>query len=160
MEKKKVLIIAGFVISICLIGLSVYKIIETSNKVNSDKNGEVVNKMLPFMYAENRDNPVFTIKNFLLTLVKGIFHCVINFLLVIYSFQGDCLDEKGNIPELWVISVSLFTNILLIVSSDLLIYTKYHTWINFVIIGVVTGVAYVLFVIAVHNISFFNHFVL
>ena len=44
MEKKKILIIIGFVVSICLIGLSVYKIIETSNKVNSDKNGEVVNK--------------------------------------------------------------------------------------------------------------------
>ena len=118
--------------------------------------GEVVNKMLPFMYAENRDNPIFTIKNFLLTLVKGIIHCVINFFFVVYSFQDESFDEKGNLPELWVISVSLFTNILLIVSSDLLIYTKYHTWINFVIIGVVTGVAYVLFVIVVHNISFFN----
>ena len=44
MEKKKTLIIVGFVVSICLIGLSAYKIIDISNKVSKDKNGEVLNK--------------------------------------------------------------------------------------------------------------------
>ena len=118
--------------------------------------GEVVHKMLPFMYAENRDNPIFTIRHFLLTLLKGILHCSINFFCVVYSFKGECFDEEGNIPELWVVSVSLFTNILLIVTTDLLIYTKYHTWINFVILGIVTFLAYILFVILVHNVPFFN----
>ena len=118
--------------------------------------GEVVHKMLPFMYAENRDNPIFTIKHFLLTLLKAILHCAINFFCVVYSFKGECFDEEGNIPELWVVSVSLFTNILLIVSTDLLIYTKYHTWINFLILGIVTFLAYILFVMLVHNVPFFN----
>ena len=118
--------------------------------------GEVVNKMLPFMYAENRDNPVFTIKNFLLNLLKGIIHCSINFYIVIYSFMGEIFDIKGNLPELWVISVTLFTNVLLIVSTDLLIYTKYHTWINFTILGIVTFVAYIAFIFAVHHMTLFN----
>ena len=118
--------------------------------------GEVVNKMLPFMYADNRDNPVFTIKNFLLTLFKGIIHCAINFFFVIFSLKDEAFDFDGNLGELWVISVCLFTNILLIVTTDLLIYTKYHTWINFVILGVVTFLAYILFIIVVHNWSFFN----
>ena len=118
--------------------------------------GEVIHKMLPFMYAENRDNPIFTIKNFLLTLFKGIIHCCINFYIVIYAFKGECIDVEGNLPELWVISVTLFTNILLIVSFDLIIYTKYHTWINFVILGIVTALAYILFIIAVHNWTLFN----
>ena len=118
--------------------------------------GEVVNKMLPFMYAENRDNPVFTIKNFLLNLLKGIIHCSINFYIVIYSFMGENFDIKGNLPELWVISVTLFTNVLLIVTMDLLIYTKYHTWINFLILGVVTFIAYIAFIFAVHHMTFFN----
>ena len=118
--------------------------------------GEVVHKMLPFMYAENRDNPVFTIRHFLLTLFKGIIHCSINFFVVIYAFKGECFDEEGNIPELWVIGLSLFTNIILIVSSDLVILTKYHTWINFAIMGVVTGLCYVVFIIIVHHSTFFN----
>ena len=118
--------------------------------------GEVVHKMLPFMYAENRDNPVFTIRHFLLTLFKGIIHCVINFFIVIYAFKDECFDEEGNIPELWVIGLLLFTNIILVVSADLLIYTKYHTWINFAIMGVITGIGYVIFIIIVHNSTFFN----
>jgi hypothetical protein len=118
--------------------------------------GEVVNKMLPFMYAENRDNPIFTIKNFLLNLLKGIIHCSINFYIVIYSFMGENFDIKGNLPELWVISVTLFTNVLLIVTTDLLIYTKYHTWINFTIMGIVTVLAYIAFIFAVHHMTLFN----
>ena len=118
--------------------------------------GEVVHKMLPFMYAENRDNPIFTIQNFILTLVKGILHCCINFFFVIYSIKGESFDKKGNLSDLWVISVCLFTNILLIVTIDLLMYTKFHTWINFAILGVVTVLAYIIFIFLVHNISFFN----
>ena len=118
--------------------------------------GSIVYKMLPFMYKENRDNPLFTISNFLLTLLKGIIHCSINFYFVLYSFKGECIDKEGYLPGLWVISVSLFTNILIIVSADIFIHTKYHTWINFVILGVVTALFYIVFIMAVHNMTLFN----
>ena len=118
--------------------------------------GEIINKMLPFMYKENRDNPIFTITNFILNMIKGIIHCMINFFVVIYVFKEQCFDENGNLGELWVISVCLFTNMLMIVSGDLLVYTKYHTWINFVIMGVTTFALYIGFVFLVHNVSYFN----
>ena len=73
-----------------------------------------------------------------------------------YKIKDNSFDERGNMGELWVISVTLFTNILLIVTTDLLIFTKYHTWINFMILGVVTVLAYVLFILIVHNVTFFN----
>ena len=118
--------------------------------------GKIINKMLPFMYKENRDNPIFTIKNFIFSMIKGIIHCLINYFIVLYAFKDECFDKNGNIPDLWVISVCLFTNILMIVSGNLLIFTKYHTWINFLLIGVTTFIAYIVFVILVHNISSFN----
>lgn len=40
MENKKVLVIIGIFISICLIVLSTYKIVEKSNKVNNDNSGK------------------------------------------------------------------------------------------------------------------------
>ena len=43
MEKKKVLIICGFVVSILVIMLSVVMIVKTSNEVKQDKNCEVLN---------------------------------------------------------------------------------------------------------------------
>ena len=82
------------------------------------------------MYAENRDSHVFTIVKFLLTLLKGIIHCTINFFFVVYAFKFECMDKEGNLPGLWSISVCLFINILLIVTVDIFIHTKYHTWIN------------------------------
>lgn len=53
-------------------------------------------------------------------------------------------------------SVNLFTNILLIVSIDLLIFTKYHTWINVVILISVTFISYIIFLSLVHNMTMFN----
>lgn len=112
--------------------------------------------MLPYMYKENRDNPIFTVDNFLLTLLKGSIHCIINFYIIIFVFNEQSFDKKGNIPELWILSVCLYTNILLIVTGDLMIYTKYHTWLNFFIIGIKTVLLYIGFIILVHNWSFFN----
>ena len=120
------------------------------------EDGEIIKKMLPFIYKENRDNPIFTIKNFILNMLKGLVHCFINFFIVIYVFSDESFDKKGNIAELWVISVTLFTNILMIVTSNLFIFTMYHTWINFVLIGVSTIVLYIVFIIIVHNWSYFN----
>lgn len=44
MNKKKILIIVVFVISICIIGLSVYKIIEKKNIIDKDPKGEVLDE--------------------------------------------------------------------------------------------------------------------
>ena len=111
--------------------------------------------MLPFLYAENRDNPQFTMRKFFLTLLRGTIHSLINFFFVIYMLD-ESVNSNGKMGGLWFISVNLFTNILIIVSAELLIFTKYHTWINFVIIIVITFIAYIIFIIVVHNLSLFN----
>ena len=111
--------------------------------------------MLPFLYLENRNNPVFTLKKFFLTLLKGTIHSLINFFFVIYM-TDESLNENGKMGGLWFCSVTLFTNILIIVSIDLLIYTRYHTWINLVILLIVTFIAYIIFSLLVENMSMFN----
>ena len=117
--------------------------------------GDIVSLMLPFLYAENRDNPQFTMRKFFLTLLRGTIHSLINFFFVIYMLD-ESVNSNGKMGGLWFISVNLFTNILIIVSAELLIFTKYHTWINFVIIIVITFIAYIIFIIVVHNLSLFN----
>ena len=111
--------------------------------------------MLPFLYLENRECPIFTIKNFFMTLLKGTIHSLINIFWVIYMMD-ESINEKGKMGGLWICSLNLFTNILIIVSIDLLIYTKYHTWINFVILIVITFLAYIIFLFLVHNMPMFN----
>ena len=119
--------------------------------------GEIVYLMLPFLYVDNRENPSFTVRKFFLTLLKGIIHSAINFFFVIYMLD-ESIDNDGHMGGLWFISVNLFSNILIIVSVELLILTKYHTWVNFLIMGVVTFLAYIIFIIVVHHLSLFNSY--
>ena len=117
--------------------------------------GEIVNLMLPFLYFENRENPIFTVKNFFIGLVKGTFHSLINFFWVIYMMD-ESVDKNGKMGGLWFCSVNLFTNILIIVSLELIIETKYHTWINVVILLVITFISYIIFLVIVQQLTMFN----
>ena len=70
--------------------------------------------------------------------------------------MDESINEKGKMGGLWFSSVNLFTNILIIVSIDLLIYTKYHTWINFVILSIITFLSYIIFLLLVHKMTIFS----
>ena len=121
------------------------------------EDGDIINLMLPFLYLENRTNPLFTIRKFFLTLLKGTVQSMINIFFVIYMLD-ESVDKNGKMGGLWFCSVNLFTNILIIVSVELVLNTKYHTWINCVILIVITFIAYIIFIIIVHNMSMFNSY--
>ena len=57
---------------------------------------------------------------------------------------------------IWFCGVNLFTNILIIVSVELLIKTKYHTWLNAIVLIVITFISYIFFLIIVQNLTMFN----
>ena len=118
--------------------------------------GIIVYKMLPFIYKENRDVKIFTIFNFLLNLSKGLIFSFINTFFVIYSIYNIHINKDGQMAGLWFMSVDIYTNILIIVSVTMLVTTKFHTWINVVILLVVTFISYVIFLIIVQHLSIFN----
>ena len=118
--------------------------------------GTICNLMLPFLYKENRENPIFTIPKFFLHLLRGTIHCVINFFFITYLYYDDSVNDDGQMAGLWFLSVNFFTSVLLVVTFDLMIFTRYHTWINFVILLVITFIAYIIFVICAHHSLFFN----
>ena len=118
--------------------------------------GTICNRMLPFLYAENREHPIFTIPKFFLHLLRGAIHCVINFFFIIYLYDEDSVNSDGQMGGLWFLSVNLFTSVLLVVTFDLMIFTRYHTWINFVILLVITFIAYIIFVICAHHATLFK----
>jgi magnesium-transporting ATPase (P-type) len=120
------------------------------------EDGIMVTKLMPWLYSETRDDPIFTFLKFFLKLLKGLIHCIINYLWVIYSIDNNIVDDDGNNESLWLISVNLFSNIIIIVSIDLMIYTNFHTWINIVIMLVSTFIFYIIFLIMVHYMKMFN----
>ena len=118
--------------------------------------GLIIYKMLPFIYKENRDNPIFTIVNFILNLLKGLIFSLINTFFVIYTINNTFINWKGLIPGLWFMSVDIYTNILIIVTSTLIITTRFHTWIHVTILFLVTFLSYIIFLIIVQYLTIFN----
>jgi len=118
--------------------------------------GLIIYKMLPFIYKENRDNPIFTIVNFILNLLKGLIFSFINTFFVIYTIDSTHINKKGLIPGLWFMSVDIYTNILIIVTSTLIITTRFHTWIHAIILFIVTFLSYIIFLFFVEHFTVFN----
>jgi phospholipid-transporting ATPase len=118
--------------------------------------GSIIYKLLPFIYKENRENPYFTIFNFILTLFKGLIFSTINCFIVIYSINNTQINEDGKMAGLWFMSVDIYTNILITVTLTLLITTKYHTWIHFTILFVVSFLSYIIFLVLVQRMTLFN----
>ena len=119
------------------------------------EDGIIVEISIPYLYKEQRDKPIFNIKNFLLNQLKGILHAIINYFITIYVVFKE-INKNGNETNLWVISAVLYTNILLIVTIDLIIFTKYHTFINWILIAVLTFFLYIFFLIIVEKINIFK----
>ncbi len=120
--------------------------------------GYVISKLMPFLYEETRDNPIFTVYNYILYTIKAIIHSLINYFIVIYTVNRIPIDDDGYMGCLWFISVTIYTNIILIVSFELFINTKYHTWINFALLIGTGIILYIIFLIIVHNWSLFNSY--
>jgi phospholipid-translocating ATPase len=118
--------------------------------------GDVVDKLMPFLYLENRNNPIFTKSTFVAELLKGCGYGIINFLFTIYSVGNTSIDSDGNIGGLWFMSVNLFTSLLFIVSIRLFITQKFITWLNVIFMLVTSWVTYFIFVAFVHKNNYFK----
>ena len=119
--------------------------------------GKIVDILIPFLYKEQRENPIFTIKSFLLNLLKGAIHSVINYYISI-AVISDTINDDGNESNIWTISVILYTNVLLIVTIDLVIQMKFHNFIVWLLIIFLTFVLYIIFLLCVEAFPVFSSF--
>jgi hypothetical protein len=79
-----------------------------------------------------------------------------DYFWIIYAIENLAVNKDGDVESLWLISVNLFTNIIIIVSLDLFVYTRYHTWINIVIMLFFTFCLYIAFLFMVHHVKIFK----
>jgi hypothetical protein len=76
--------------------------------------GKIIYKMMPFMFEENRNNPIFTKKAFIFSLFRGIVHGVINFFIILYATYDNPVDSFGNSVDLWYVSANIYTGIIFV----------------------------------------------
>ena len=116
-----------------------------------DTDGKLIHKFIPRLYKEQKDIYIpFTIQKFLLYILKAIIHAMLNFFITIYTLKNISINDKGDQSGLWFISVVLYTNIIIIVTNQLIINTSNHTIIHWLIIAVITYLAYIIVLITLH----------
>jgi magnesium-transporting ATPase (P-type) len=82
------------------------------------EDGSVIIEMMPFLYQENRDNPIFSVKTFIFSLIRGTIHGVINFFFIVFIVYDNSIDSRGNNPDLWYLSCNIFTNTIFVKSTS------------------------------------------
>ena len=78
------------------------------------EDGEIIYKLMPFLYKENRDNQIFTKTSFILSLLRGIVHGIFNFMVCVLTLGVDSTDSSGNYADLWFFSVAYYSNIIFV----------------------------------------------
>ena len=79
-----------------------------------DEDGEIVKKLTPFIYNENKGRPLFDVKQFSLCLGRGLFHGLINFLIIYFTLNVTVINSNGDTPDIWFMSVNLYTGIIFV----------------------------------------------
>jgi len=78
------------------------------------KDGKAALLFQPFLYAENKRNPIFNIKSFILELLRGMLHGLINYFILYFVLLNTPVDKNGNIADMWFFSVNCYTNIIFV----------------------------------------------
>ena len=110
-----------------------------------EKNGKTVN--LSFLYRESQKNKEFTLKKFIFILIYSFY---LSFVICSSESSYFIIDKGGHSSNLWFISLKIYTSILIIVSENLLMKTKYIVLYLPLAILITTFLFFIVFLIINH----------
>ena len=112
----------------------------------NDNDGIFVSEHIPYTYYTGRENIIFNYTEFAKNLIHAAVFSVLVFFCTEYMLHYTIsLNEDGEIADFWIVANTMYTCIIFIVDYKLLVNTKYHTWVNWVIMGVTSYGLYVLY---------------
>jgi phospholipid-translocating P-type ATPase (flippase) len=112
----------------------------------NDNDGTFVSEHIPYTYYTGRENIMFNCTEFAKNLIHAAVFSVLVFFCTEYMLHYTIsLNEDGEIADFWIVANTMYTCIIFIVDYKLLVNTKYHTWVNWVIMGVTSYGLYVLY---------------
>ena len=106
----------------------------------------VTKEYYSYLYYVGQQGLIFTIKNLLVWIFQGVLYGWLMFLVILYCLDDQSMNKDGQMIDLWYISITVYTAIILIVDIKLALHTKTWTWLNWVGILVFSVGIYVGFV--------------
>ncbi len=113
--------------------------------------GFVIDKMMPFLYNENRIFPKFTKLTFCLNLLRSFIFGAAVFILTILPLNESGIDSEGYTADLWFMSTNVFTIVIILVSLRIILVQRHFIWLIPFIMVITSLVTYIAFVIFVHG---------
>ena len=113
-----------------------------------DDDGKQVVESLPLLYKESRDErKIFSGFEFIMVIIKGI---IVSFIMFIICINNQILNFKGNISDLWYLSLLYYLSILFVVTNHLFFITQYIVFILPLVVLITTFLLLIIFLILVH----------
>jgi len=113
-----------------------------------EEDGIEVLENLALLYKESRDEKkVFSPIDFIIVVIKGM---IISFIMFLFCIQNISLNNKGNISDLWYLSLLYYLSILLVVTNHLFFITQYIVIILPLVVLITTFLLLAVFLLMVH----------
>ena len=96
----------------------------------------------PYLYYIGQENRIFTWKNVVSHLVQALVMGICIFGLIY---------NRGNMPDFWFMSLTMYTSIIFIVYSRLMVTIRAYTWLHILILGGSIGISMVGIIMGDHN---------
>lgn len=81
--------------------------------------GDIVNLLLPFVYLENKETPLFNLSCFMIEIYRAFVHATLNFFIMIQVIHYPA--EDGKIPDMGSLSIFLISNLMIVRNNFILI---------------------------------------
>ncbi len=118
----------------------------------------VTKEYYSYLYYVGQKGEIFTIKNLLLWILQGVVYGAGMYLVIVFCLDDQAMNSTGEMIDVWYISISLYTSIILVVDLKLALHTKTWTWLNWVSILVFSVGIYILFAYFGDKLTFFKSY--
>ena len=115
--------------------------------VNYQLEGYQVRKLYPKLYYIGAKKTIFNWTNYININILGIVHSLIIFLVPIYVYQEHkVMNESGVNIDIWGVSLCSFTCLYSVVTTKLVVWTRWWTWVSFFFYSVMSIFVYIVYV--------------
>ena len=127
-------------IPLCVTALSDLDILE--------EDGKQIWENLPLLYKESRDEKkLFSAYEFIMVVIKGI---IISLIMFCFCIKNKSLNKKGNISDLWYLSLLYYLSILFVVTNHIFFITQYIIFLLPIVVFFTTFLLLIVFLLLVH----------
>lgn len=116
----------------------------------------VIDKLLPFLFTDQRDNPILNSYSFSREILRAIGQGALIFYLSTNSLVNLAINSQGSLADLWFFSMNIYSIIIFAVSIRLLISVRYFSSIIVVVMGCFSWLLYIFCLILSQRMTLFN----